>query len=256
MTAPWWQTFFDEQYLQLWKGWLTPDRTAREADGLWALLTLSPGTRVLDAPCGYGRMSRALAERGAIVTGVDQSAPMIAQAEAERGAIDPSRLRYVEHDLRAPLAPAHGAGFDVALNIFSSIGYGSEDEDLAVFRTLVAALRPGGRLFVETNHRDFMVATLVGGAARALRLPDGTLVIEEPRFEPLAGRVESTWYWSGPAGAGQKSASMRLYTITELAALLTRAGLRVLSLHAGCTPEPFVAAGPTMGGRVGVLAER
>ena len=89
-----------------------------------------------------------------------------------------------------------------------------------------------------------------------MRLPDGTLIIEEPRFDPLAGRVETTWYWSGPAGAGQKSASMRLYTITELAALLTRAGLRVLSLHAGCTPEPFVAAGPQMGGRVGVLAER
>ena len=144
MTAPWWQSFFDEHYLQLWRGWLTPERTAREADGLSALLALSPGTRVLDAPCGYGRMSRALAERGAVVTGVDQSAPMIAQAEADRGALDPSRLRYVEHDLRAPLAPfhAHGAGFDVALNIFSSIGYGSEDDDLAVFRTLGAALRP------------------------------------------------------------------------------------------------------------------
>ena len=50
--------------------------------------------------------------------------------------------------------------------------------------------------------------------------------LEEPRFDPVAGRVETTWFWSGPRGSGQKSASIRVYTITELVRLLERVRLR------------------------------
>src|ERR1700736_2059184 len=44
-------------------------------------LKVDPGTRVLDVGCGVGRWSRLLAARGAVVTGVDLSPTMIAQAE-------------------------------------------------------------------------------------------------------------------------------------------------------------------------------
>ncbi len=43
-------------------------------------LRVSPGMRVLDIGCGVGRWSRLLASRGALVTGVDISPTMIAQA--------------------------------------------------------------------------------------------------------------------------------------------------------------------------------
>jgi len=230
-----------------------PERTAREADGLWRVLELGPDARVLDAPCGYGRLSRALAERGAIVVGVDQSRELLAAAEAARGTLAPERLRYRHHDLRQPLDEG---GFDVALNIFSSLGYGSEDDDLAILTTLARALAPGGRLFIDSMHRDACVAWLARGIKPASRLPDGTLVIEEPRFDVVAGRNETTWYWQGPSGGGQKSASIRLYTVTELVRLVERAGLRFVSAHRGCSPEPFSGDDPNLGGRVGILARR
>lgn len=44
-------------------------------------LQVKPGTRVLDVGCGVGRWSRMLAAKGAIVTGVDLSPTMIAQAK-------------------------------------------------------------------------------------------------------------------------------------------------------------------------------
>ncbi len=44
-----------------------------------------PGTRVLDVGCGIGRWSRLLAARGAVVTGVDLSPTMIAEARAQGG---------------------------------------------------------------------------------------------------------------------------------------------------------------------------
>lgn len=249
--AEWWQSFFDADYLALWA--LPAERTAGEVDGLWRLLELAEGSRLLDAPCGYGRLARPLAERGALVVGVDQSAELLAAAEGARGELAPARLRYLRQDLRQPLAES---GFDAALNVFSSIGYGGEDDDLAILSTLRAAVRPGGRVLVETMHRDAVVAFISRGVRPASRLPDGTLVLEEPVLDPVAGRINTAWYWAGPGGSGVKRASLRIYTITELVGLIERAGLRFRSAHKGCTPEPFVAQGADLGGRVGIVAER
>jgi SAM-dependent methyltransferase len=207
--SDWWQAFFDADYVRLWgQGGDVAAQTAAQVEGLWSLLGLRAGSRVLDAPCGYGRLSRPLAERGALVLGVDQAQALVEQAERERGSLSAAQLRYLRHDLRRPLAET---GFDSAFNVFTSLGYGTEDDDLAV---------------------------------------------EQPRFDAIAGRMETCWYWSGPSGHGKKPASLRVYTATELVRLIERAGLRFRSAHRGCTPEPFRAEGPDLGGRLGLLAAR
>jgi SAM-dependent methyltransferase len=245
----WWQSFFDDDYLTLWGGRPTErERTQKELDGLWTLLSLFAGVRVLDAPCGYGRLSQPLAARGAVVVGVDQSAQLLAAAERNRDGVGSDRLRYRRHDLRQTLDED---GFDVALNLFSSLGYGSEEDDLAILTTLRRALRPDGRLLVDTQHRDNVAIWFAHGVKPAERLVDGTLIVEQPEFDPVAGRVNTVWYWSGPRGSGEKRASIRIYAITELAALMARAGLRVESVHRGCTPEPYAPGQPT---RVGIIA--
>ena len=249
----WWESFFDADYLRIWGRFTPPEQTRRDAEGLWTLLALNPGSRVLDAPCGYGRLSRLLAIRGAAVLGVDQSETLLEQAERDRGDLSGDRLRYLRHDLRQPLPES---GFDVALNVFTSLGYGTEEDDLAILRTLHGAVRPGGLVFVDTAHRDATVAFLAALRKPAHRLEDGTLVVEEPALDPVQGRIETCWYWWGPAGAGKKAASLRIYTITELVRLMEQAGLRFRSAHRGCAVEPFEAKGPDMGGRVGILAVR
>lgn len=253
MSKPWWEDFFDADYLRLWRPSVTEERTRHEAEGLWQLLGLQASSRVLDAPCGYGRLSKPLAERGAYVLGADRSQLLVERAEQERGELPKASLRYLRHDLRHPLSEG---GFDVAINIFSSLGYGTEEDDLRIVKTLAQAVRPGGFVFFETNHRDPVVAMLSRGSKPAQRLPDGTLVVEELEFDAVQGRIETCWYWSGPSGSGQKSASLRIYSATELLALLERAGLRFQSAHKSCSPEPFMAEGSDMGGHLGLLAKR
>ena len=247
----WWEDFFDADYVRIWGPRFTPGED--EAGALWRILAFSPRSRVLDAPCGYGRVSIPLARLGASVLGVDQSAPLLAEAERRRGDLGSDRLRFLRHDLRRPLAET---GFDAALNLFTSLGYGSEEDDLAILRTLGAAVRPGGAVAVDTMHRDLVAAYRARESTPAHRLPDGTLVLEEPRFDPIAGRIDTTWYWEGPSGCGQKSASLRVYALTELVRLVERAGLRLRSVVHPGTGEPFRATGPLLGGRALLVAER
>jgi cyclopropane fatty-acyl-phospholipid synthase-like methyltransferase len=148
------------------------------------MLDLAPGCRILDAPCGWARLSRPLALLGAGVLGVVLAEMRIALADRERGEVGRDRLRYLRHDLRAPLAET---GFDAACNIFTSFGYGTEEDDLALFRTLRGVLKPGGRVVVETNHRDLTCACIGRGSKMSRRLADGTLFVGDAEFDAIAG---------------------------------------------------------------------
>jgi SAM-dependent methyltransferase len=214
----WWETFFDAQYVRLWESAEASGNADRQAAGLISILGLQPGSSVLDAPCGYGRISKVLAQSGVHVLGVAASGDMLEEAERRRGDLPSDQLRYLRHDLRTPLAESS--------------------------------------VFIETNHRGRHVANIALGRSGANRLPDDTLLLVEDRFQPVTGRVETNWFWSGPAGSGQKSSSMRVYAVTELVRLVKAAGLRLVSVHRGCFPEPFVADNSAIGNRLGLLAAR
>jgi trans-aconitate methyltransferase len=99
------------------------------------LLALRPGERVLDAGCGLGRWSAALAATGASVTGVDIEAHLLEQARY----VCPTG-EFIAADLLdwRPTEP-----FD-AIYAFATLHWLHPPQDAA--RALYAMLRPGGRL--------------------------------------------------------------------------------------------------------------
>jgi len=249
----WWQSFFDDDYAHIWSDVFTEAETKSQAEALWALLNLHAGSRVLDAGCGYGRLARPLAECGAIVTGVDQSAELLAIAERNRGDLSQARLCYIRHDLRNRLPTTD---FEAAFNVFTGIGFGTEADDLAIITTLHDAVLPGSPVFIEAIQRDAVAAFYSRGGTIARRRPDDVLVLEECTYDPILGRLDGTWYWAGAGSSGKKSASMRIYTIGELIRLIESAGLRLQGTYLGISTQPFKAEGPSMGGRIGLLGKR
>jgi demethylmenaquinone methyltransferase/2-methoxy-6-polyprenyl-1,4-benzoquinol methylase len=104
----------------------------------------APGERVLDVACGTGLVARELVRRwGCRVVGLDQSAEMLARAEAKRAA-DPAlaeRLTLVEGEAeRLPFADAE---FD-HLTFTYLLRY--VDDPAATLRELARVVRPGGRI--------------------------------------------------------------------------------------------------------------
>jgi ubiquinone/menaquinone biosynthesis C-methylase UbiE len=233
----WWRGFFDESYLRSYAPKFSDERSRAEGLAAVALAGCGPGARILDAPCGYGRHAIPLAEAGYDVVGLDQSSALLEAARERAGSLD--AIELVEGDFRQ--LPFEDGAFDAVVNLFSSIGFLGDDGDLGVLREFNRVLRPGGRVVVETMHRDRLVST--GLRERDWEpLPDGGVFLEQRRFDPVAGVLEGT-HTIIDAG-GTRSARdfwLRVYTATELVRLLDGAGFAEIECFGGLEKDPLSA---------------
>jgi SAM-dependent methyltransferase len=151
----WFESFFGEDYFEIYRDVFTPEATAREVDGIERLLGLARGARILDLACGHGRHAIPLAERGFAVTGYDLSETFLARARADAAARGVA-LRWLRGDMREL---AFDAEFDAVINVFTAFGYFADPaDDLATLRRVRRSLVPGGRFLLETLHRDALAA--------------------------------------------------------------------------------------------------
>lgn len=144
----WFDTWFDTPYYHI----LYSNRDETEAEvfltNLMNHLGVKQGASILDLPCGKGRHTLFLAEKGYTLTGADLSSASISLAKSYA----PKNVTFLVHDLRKP---AWNESFDYVLNLFTSFGYfETEAEDRAAFTTLSRALKKGGFLVI-----DFMNVT-------------------------------------------------------------------------------------------------
>jgi SAM-dependent methyltransferase len=103
---------------------------------------VEPGSRILDAGCGTGRVGIRLAELGHTLVGVDVDASMLAVARREA----PS-LAWHEGDLaHLPETVAADAPYDAVVLAGNVVPLLAEDTLPAVLTGLARLLRPGGLL--------------------------------------------------------------------------------------------------------------
>jgi ubiquinone/menaquinone biosynthesis C-methylase UbiE len=208
-------TLFDEAYLELYGQREDPARTEEEALGAARLAEVEPPAEILDCPCGFGRHSSVLARAGYRVTGADRSQSLLDEAR-RRG----PEFELVQADYRE--LPFPEASFDAVLNLFSALGYAGEEGDAQALGEFRRVLRPGGKLVIETMHRDRLMR--IFQARRWERLPTGYL-LEEGSFDQVLGMYENTMTYIPDEGPRRELPyAIRLYTVTEWVKMLRAAG--------------------------------
>jgi SAM-dependent methyltransferase len=228
----WTVGFFDDPYTELFP---FPDdaQTDAEVEGLLRVLP-APPVRVLDVACGQGRHSIRLAQHGFDVVGVDTTASFLAAARADAQQSEAS-VEFLELDMREL---AYEDEFDVALSLFTAWGYFDDDTNQHVLDRIAAALRPGGLLLMDVVHRDWLVSVFT--PKDWTRLDDGTVVVTERAFDPVAGVNNVIHRWRTPTGESrERPHRLRIYTATELAAMLRKAGLTPVDWYGGLSLDPF-----------------
>jgi len=221
-----WDTVFDELYLRTYASLQKPEDAEAQAEAVARLAGLEPGANVLDCPCGYGRHTIPLARAGHHVVGADRSEVLL--EEARRRAGEAEWPKWVRADYRE--LPFEDASFDCCLNLFSSLGYWGEEGDRQALLEFRRVLRPGGRLVVETMHRDRLVR--IFRPENWEELPDGALLVERRSFDHAEGVIETMHMLVEPDGT-RKSVPyrLRLYTATELGRMVREAGFEDLAYY-------------------------
>lgn len=135
-----------ERYVEGKQHILTRERSKKETRIIVKHLSKNC-KKILDAPCGYGRISNNLAAFGYKVTGIDISNYFITLAR-KQAAQKGLTVSYITGDILKKKVPGR---FDAVLNIFTSIGYLENDKRNELFiRKLCQYVKSGGRLIIET----------------------------------------------------------------------------------------------------------
>ena len=229
-----WDAFFSEFYLRAYAGDVRNDEAEGQALAAARLARCPEGADVLDAPCGFGRHSIPLARAGYRVVGADRSATLLEEARRRSGG--ERWPKFVQADYRN--LPQREESFDLVLNLFSSLGYLGDDEDTRALAEFRRVLRPEGRLVIETMHRDRLVRVFAEQDWKLLG--EGRLLLEQRTFDPAGGVVQMTQTVIPTDGTREsRTMSLRVYTATELCAMLDRAGFSETRCYGDFDGTPF-----------------
>lgn len=236
--ADWWRDFFDKDYLTIYRK-RDGVSAAAEAGFIRKVLRLRAGQSILDVCCGYGRHSLLFAKMGLRVTGVDIN-PLFLRRARNAARREGVSLTLIESDVRSMNIDQ---SFHAAVNLFTSIGYFEAEEDnFQVVARAANALRPGGRLLIDTINRDHIVRS----PQWRQWMPMGKgVVVETPAFDWNRGRLNSRRLLVFPDGRRKETRlSLRLYTLAELVVMFERAGLTVTHAFGDFTGGDYTVDSP------------
>ena len=233
----WWEKFFGEDFSAFLLDRDNDPGLSPTADFLIAALDLKPGDTVYDQCCGTGAVSRALAEKGINVIGVDQADVYI------RHATDLAD----KNDL--PAAFETGDAFtyvtdgpvDAAFNWYTSFGYTPDDEkNIRMLERVFESLKPGGRFALDYMNVPNLIANLKPVFTRQARIDGEDVSVEKhTTIDQDRGMVASRWVYNFPDGhTKEASGESRLYMPEDLKALFEKAGFEDVTLQGGMNGEP------------------
>ncbi len=232
--SAWYADFFTELPNAFWRAAVPPESTSAEVDFIVRVTGLSPGSRVLDVPCGSGRHTLELARRGCHVTGLDVSAEAIdyaRRASADEQLTVDLRLG----DMRALPTDVQA---DVALCAGNSFGYLEHTGTRKLLADLAGLIVPGGALILD-----------YGFVAESL-LPH--LTLEEPpmwfggveassvnEYDTANSRLLTAFTFRRGAEEHRGTSVQHVYTAAEVTRLVTEAGFTEVELYGDIDGTPF-----------------
>ena len=232
MGGEWWESFFSGLWLDAQRQARTPEQNNVEADFVEEVLCAEPASKILDVPCGDGRLSLELASHGHMVTGVDMTDALLQDARkrsAERG-LD---VRWEKRDMRD--LPWESE-FDGALCYWGSFGYFDDEGDAEFLKAVSRSIKPGGRFLLDLHAAESLLPKF---QPRGWQWMGDILMVEDRHYDCATGRVEEEWLMVRGNASEKKTSSIRIYTYREICRMLGAAGFSSMEGYGSMAKEPF-----------------
>lgn len=242
----WFENFFHGLALDLWRKAIPPEHTIAEAEFLIKVLNCESGARVLDVPCGNGRLSFELAKHGYRVTGVDIAEEFIEEARslATARSNDPSAhaagsksgslVDFILGDMRTLEGERI---YDGAFCFGNSFGF-MKYADMEAFLSGVArALKPGKRFAINTGMAAESVLPDFEEQS-CHEIGDITTTIKE-QYNAAESCVDSEYIFERNGRTETRKAKHWIYTAAEIQRMLNGAGFEIVDCYGSLKCEPF-----------------
>lgn len=233
MTKNWWENFFHGVALDFWRAAIPAELTSAEADFLTKQLQLSNSAKVLDVPCGNGRISIELAQRGFALTGVDIAKEFIDEAKSSSLQAGVN-IDWRNQDMRD--LPWAGE-FDGAFCFGNSFGYLDDDANADFLKAVSVTLKPGARFILDAPAIAECILPTVQ-PSRSMEIA-GIKVDIEHRYDHEQGRMFNDFTFTRDGVVERRPSSQRTYTYREVIELLRAASLEPVAAYGSLTEEPF-----------------
>jgi len=201
--------------------WEEADDADTDAEQVVRALDLTASARVLDVPCGTGRIAKRLRVLGHDVVGVDIEDRFVAVARD-------AGVPVIRADMRT--AVVRPSSFDAAFCLWGSFGYFDEEGNRRQSEALVDALVAGGRLLIDTLVADTLLPGFVPDAEWSV---GDVGVREHRRYDADTKRVETTWTFTSEGTIATQATSVRIYAMEELTDLLAACGCTSFQAYDG-----------------------
>ncbi len=196
-----------------------------EAQSVIELADIMPPAKICDFGCGLGRHCIAFAQKGFEVTGVDRNSPYLEKAADKVRAANVD-VELINADSRVFARPG---AFDLAVNLYTSIGYYAKNADnMKILENIHSSLRPGGKAVFEFFSREVF--------ARAFQKRDwvqegDSFLLEERVVNEDYSKINNRWVFFTPGESIEYQMSLWLYSGLQFKQMLLDAGFKKVTLY-------------------------
>lgn len=209
----------------------------KDVDNIIRLLSLKPGSAIVDLACGIGRHSVAFAKRGFKVTGVDRNAAFIEQAR-ERVRAANVDVEFIQKDMREF---SRKAAFDAAVLLWHSFSFLEKESDiLKTLRNISNSLKKNGRLVIQTLSKEHIARRSRRGG-RDWFEKNGHLELIERRISPDWSTEETRVILIADNARKEMVFTTRLYSGVEMLDILAESGFHDCDLYSDLYGAPYNA---------------
>ncbi len=240
----WWLKFYQDtpfiQYL---------DNAHREdQEEILAFLSvhtpLPEGAVIYDQCCGVGSISLPLAGQGHTVYGTDLCPQFIDEAKRRAEIMKvQDRAHYLLADATTYTTPSP---CDLAVNLYTSFGYGDDGVNLAMLKMARGCLKEGAPFLLDFPNFYLVISSFRKHIVRHIDTATGTLTVNrEAAFSPETGRLLQEWTFIEADGkrSCQKS-SLAVYLPHQIKDMLRQVGFESIELMGDFHGTPFGVNSP------------
>lgn len=240
MNQAWYEQFFDDIYIDYLVKRVDINETC---DYLLSQFEVKPGALIFEQCCGTADISRALAQRGYKIIGVDLSRDCIERARH----LAESVLSPYSYQIADALTFIANPCVDAVFNWYTSFGYTDNDQiNCQMIHNAYASLKDGGVYILDYTNPAYILQNYKPRIEINLKDRSGT-IIKEVEIDMNRGMIVSNWHYDFPelkTAQRHKFGESKIYFPSALKEMFLHAGFTDIKLHGNINGEAVTKDSP------------